>query len=323
MAHHSYTDATAYKLSANATDLSTTDATTLEGITGFDANGHTFTVLDTAANLVAHHSYTDATAYKLSANATDLSTTDATTLEGITGFDANGHTFTVLDTAANLVAHHSYTNATAYKLSANATETATDAHTLIGLTGFDANSHLITVNADGTGSLDFSSFTGSLAIIGDANANTIAGGAGADQLTGGAGVDTFVFATGDSTLANMDTITDYRAAGGDNAGALDLIDLTGVSAQVGDATGVVFDSVTDFGPGTTLAQTLDAVASANSVNNGTYVFTNNGDTYVYIESAGGANTYQAGDTVIKIIGTPWVAGTDVGTLGVDGIVVGP
>lgn len=151
--------------------------------------------------------------------------------------------------------------------------------------------------------------------------DTISGGAGADTLTGGAGVDTFAFAAGDSTLANMDTITDYRAAGGNNAGAPDLIDLTGVTAVTGNH--VVVMNVNYAGP--LLVDALNAVAGINGIANGVSVFVHSGDTYVYVESNGAANTYHASDTVIKITGTPWLddGSVVIESLGIDGIVIGP
>ena len=52
-------------------------------------------------------------------------------------------------------------------------------------------------------------------ISGGTGDDTINGGAGADTLTGGAGDDEFDFASGTSTEASMDKITDYQAAAAD------------------------------------------------------------------------------------------------------------
>lgn len=178
-------------------------------------------------------------------------------------------------------------------------------------------------NAIAAGDLEFviTGTAGDDVLKGGVGNDTISGGAGADTLTGGAGVDTFAFAAGDSTLANMDTITDYRAAGGNNAGAPDLIDLTGVTAVTGNH--VVVMNVNYAGP--LLVDALNAVAGINGIANGVSVFVHSGDTYVYVESNGAANTYHASDTVIKITGTPWLddGSVVIESLGIDGIVIGP
>lgn len=154
-------------------------------------------------------------------------------------------------------------------------------------------------------------------IIGGAGEDIITGGAGVDVLTGGAGADNFVFAAGHSTLASMSTITDYRAAGGDNAGASDVITLDGVTGALGTTTTVVDRTAGNAN----LASALDAAAAANDIDNGVLLFIYNGDTYLYVESAGDGtqNTYASGDTVIKIVGTPFAAGTNIAGLGIDSL----
>lgn len=146
IANHAIAHATAYKLSANATDLSAAQAAILESITGFSPNGHVLTVADTAANLIANHSFADATAYRLSANATGLSTAQAASLEAIAGFSANGHQFTVADTAANLIANHAFADASGYALSADAPDLSrAQLVALTSIAGFSANGHVYTV----------------------------------------------------------------------------------------------------------------------------------------------------------------------------------
>ena len=104
----------------------------------------------------------------------------------IVDFDASGVVGNGTDdTAANLAVTF-----------ASANTTATDVVTIKGGAGND----VLTGNA------------GKDTIVGGAGVDTITGGAEADTLTGGAGNDIFTFAaSSDSTLAKMDTITDFVA----------------------------------------------------------------------------------------------------------------
>jgi len=61
------------------------------------------------------------------------------------------------------------------------------------------------------------------------------------------------------------------------------------------------------------------LANAATVSNGLSVAIWGGNTYAYIESTGAATSYVAGDTVIKLIGTPFFAGTSIFGLGIDGV----
>jgi Ca2+-binding RTX toxin-like protein len=153
-------------------------------------------------------------------------------------------------------------------------------------------------------------------VNGGAGSDVITGGSGADNLTGGAGVDQFKVAAGDSTLATMDVITDFRAVAAPNAGALDTINLTDVVGAL-----ATVQTVQDLTGQLTLAAALDAAANANAVTEGVSVFLWGGDTYVYVEAAANAaNTaYSAGDTVIKLAGVPAAAGVAVTGLGIDGL----
>ena len=67
-------------------------------------NGHAFTVLDSAGNILDSGAASGVTAYKLNADALDLSVANATTLTGLTGFDLNEHYIGVRDTALHFAA---------------------------------------------------------------------------------------------------------------------------------------------------------------------------------------------------------------------------
>ncbi|CAN7558272.1 DUF4214 domain-containing protein [Pseudomonas umsongensis] len=189
-----FTHATGFTLTDAAntiTTLNVTQAEVLEAAT--NAADYSYSVLDTAANLVANHSYANATAYKLSADAADLSVTDATTLVGISSLNLNNHTFTIKDS----IDHASGLNFT---------------------TGFAGNAGVYLTGA-----------AGNQTVTGSAHNDIITGGAGADTLTGGAGADQFNFVAGDSGsyvfekgyqtglvdlgdtfTGNFDVITDFK-----------------------------------------------------------------------------------------------------------------
>jgi Ca2+-binding RTX toxin-like protein len=154
---------------------------------------------------------------------------------------------------------------------------------------------------------------------------TYTGGSGVDTitvghqaahtLTGGGGVDHFVFnALNASALAGMTTIADYRAAGGANAGAADVIDILGIVTVASN-----ISTVQDFSTQSSLAAALGVMANAATTSNGLSAFIYGGNEYIYVESTGAASTYSPGDTVIKLTGTPFAAGTSIVGLGIDGV----
>lgn len=245
----------------------------------------------TLAQLAAINNATSGT-ITLSNYAIDLSGAAAdvaAALDGITTYTGN----VTLTTAATVGQWDLMDIATTGAISGTISDTILAANGKNFTTGYLGNTG-ITLTGSG----------GSQTVTGSGMADSLAGGAGADNLTGGVGIDTFVFAVGDSTLADMDTITDYRAAG-----EQDVLNLKGItvspssSATVVDANG--FASV--------LRDALNAMALDNDVANGVSVFIFAGDTYVYVESTSGAGlpTYTDGDTVIKILGTPWAVGQTV------------
>lgn len=149
LTNHAIAGVTAYKLSADANDLSVANAAALVGISGFNADGKNITVQDTAAAILANHSITGVSVYKLSENADNLSVANAATLAGIgggNGFSANGKTITVQDTAAAILANHSIAGVSIYRLSENADNfTVANATILAGINDFEANGKQFTV----------------------------------------------------------------------------------------------------------------------------------------------------------------------------------
>ena len=89
-------------------------------------------------------------------------------------------------------------------------------------------------------------------IDGGAGADTITGGAAADAMTGGAGDDNFIIASGDSTEAAMDTVTDYQGA----AAASDNDTLT-INSSNDDNPTVDADAVLSVGADINLAADVE------------------------------------------------------------------
>jgi len=144
-------------------------------------------------------------------------------------------------------------------------------------------------------------------IIGGSKADVITGGNGADTLTGGAGNDTFKYgAAGESTLANLDTITDFVAntfgngalgAAGTGAGAAasrtgDVIQLDVAAAQAG--VGVKVGVQGNAADAQTFLQNIAADATANEV--GVALDSTTGRLYIDYDSNGTA------DSVIVLTG---------------------
>ncbi len=178
--------------------------------------------------------------------AVTLTTTNATSLDSITLNNAGVNSITIAagQTATNLVVDASGSSGVT-TIDASLYNTATGAK----LSGGSGNDTLI-----GSANNDI--------IIGGAGNDTITGGVGADVLTGGAGNDTFVFATRaitkagtfaatDTTIANLDHITDFA---GNGAAAGDLIQL-GIGANA-------FGTALTFTAGTVANVTAVSVATA-------------------------------------------------------------
>ncbi len=91
-------------------------------------------------------------------------------------------------------------------------------------------------------------------ISGGTGDDTINGGSGADTLTGGAGDDEFDFASGTSTEASMDKITDYQAAAADADN--DTIDLVTGAKGANSASIDVKSAIAGGGGGETVTATV-------------------------------------------------------------------
>jgi len=133
-------------------------------------------------------------------------------------------------------------------------------------------------------------------------------------LTGDAGADRFFFLKAQSVLSSLATITDYRAAGGNNAGGADTIILGDVATQAGTVA-----TVQDFSSQASLGAALNAAANGNAVDRGLVVFMWGGDTYVLVETTGATTTFVTTDFLVKLTGTPFTTSTAIAGLGIDGI----
>ncbi len=261
-------------------------------------------------------------ASSITLGATDNLIGSASTLANLTTTGAGAVKLT--DTALNLAGKVFAANSTNDVLTLTTSATATTS--LANLTGFEAvhlagSSAVITIAngagtaVDTTAAVSVQLGSGGQTFVGSAGADTIRGGAGADTLTGGGGVDTFLYdAANRSTLANMDTITDFRAAGGANNGAADIITISDIQTVVAGGFGPVFDANVP-----TLITALNGLAQIGATNNGLMIFKWSGDTYIYIETTGTATTYVASDTVIKLSGLPFGSVISHSGLGIDGV----
>ena len=165
-------------------------------------------------------------------------------------------------------------------------------------------------------------------ISGGTGNDTINGGSGADTLTGGAGDDEFDFASGTSTEASMDKITDYQAAAADadndtidlvtgakgaNSGSIDV--KSAIAGGGGSETvtasvtnGVATLSGSDAGLINTLSEWIDAVSvdgvikkaadDADAV--GVVAFQLSGNTYL-VESNDTFDNNTANVSIVSVI----------------------
>jgi hypothetical protein len=156
---------------------------------------------------------------------------------------------------------------------------------------------------------------GNVILIGGPGVSTYYGSQGADTMTGGADRDEFIFyASNRSTLAAMDNITDFSATTGANAGARDIINIVDIATVASNAT-----TVQDMSNEVSLENALNSMSNLMTIDNGLGVFIWGGNTYAYVETTGATTSYVAGDTLIKLGGTPFAAGTNIGGLGIDNV----
>ena len=165
-------------------------------------------------------------------------------------------------------------------------------------------------------------------ISGGTGNDTINGGSGADTLTGGAGDDEFDFASGTSTEASMDKITDYQAAAADadndtidlvtgakgaNSGSIDVKSAIaggsgGETVTASVTNGVATLSGSDAGLINTLSEWIDAVSvdgvikkaadDADAV--GVVAFQLSGNTYI-VESNDTFDNNTANVSIVNVI----------------------
>ncbi len=164
------------------------------------------------------------------------------------------------------------------------------------LTGGAAND-VLTGNA-GTDALNGAG--GADAINGGDGVDTITGGTGADVLNGGAGNDIFVFADGDSTTSDFDSINGFtttdviRLAAADNVAGASPAGGTAAATDVQISAGgkVTFAAADD-----TLAEMLVALAADTTdiAANEVVFFEFGGDTYIF-------NNVGNTDDLIKLVG---------------------
>lgn len=291
----------------------TSVADTLLNLSTYTGNAP-YTVVDTANAILAASSgttLTGAAAIKLSADATDLSVTDAQTLTDLPNFNIGAYTYSVSDTVDKLLSENTANGNLAGSVLGDASSITANAQSSNSVLDFSSFTHNLVING-ALGASSGESITGGSGndtITGGVGADSIRGGLGADTLTGGAGNDTFFFSMVESTVANMDTITDYRQAGDH-----DTIVLSGMALG-----GAVLNAVTDLDVATGLgkiglAQAIEQVAmrSASAVAS---AFEYDGDTYVYATGLmGGGMASSANDTLIKLAGVAGTAGQSMGDL---------
>jgi Ca2+-binding RTX toxin-like protein len=214
------------------------------------------------------------------------------------------------------------TGANAIASNLSVTATGSGVHT-INFAGATGNGVSITT---GTGNDIITGTVLSDVIRGGDGVDTITGLVGADVMTGGAGNDTFVFTTlastqaaagwaaGNTTAANIDSITDFV---GNGAAAGDTIKITAVSViatgvtTAADSTAVVtaitVATAADF---TSLAAAAQAVTAGTASVTGAAGAVQMYDVTVTAGTMAGryliindtTNTIQAGDTYISLTG---------------------
>ncbi|WP_263258613.1 DUF4214 domain-containing protein [Pseudomonas oryzihabitans] len=283
------------------------------------AEGVAVDLTDTTANAADLVTIDSATTGKVSADALTAISGELSAVQGVLGAITTGaelsatslNSVTLTDTlTAGALDNVVLANDTTLTLAdvADNTLTLVDQTVAAGKTlTIDASAVTRSVAIDGSAEAD-----GILVIKGGSGDDTLNSGKGADTLTGGAGADNFVFGpNGISTFSALDTITDYRATTGANAGAADTITLRGATVVASDKA-----TVQDLSTASDLADALNTAATGATTDNGLSVFLFGGDTYAYVETTGASTTYVENDTLIKLAGTPFAEGTSIAGLGI-------
>lgn len=285
----------------------TSVADTLLNLSTYTGNAP-YTVVDTANAILAASSgttLTGAAAIKLSADATDLSVADVQTLTGLPNFNIGAYTYSVSDTVDKVQSENTAHGNLVGSVLGDASAITANAESSNAELNFSSFTHNLVINgAHGASSGEtITGGSGNDTITGGVGADSIRGGIGADTLTGGTGNDTFIFSMGESTVANMDTITDYRQAGDH-----DSIIMSGMVLG-----GAVYNAVTDWGIAAGqgkigLAQAVQQMAMLSAPIMAS-AFEYDGDTYVYATVfPGGGMGFSVNDTLIKLAGVTGTAG---------------
>ncbi|MBB2897794.1 DUF4214 domain-containing protein [Pseudomonas sp. AS2.8] len=283
------------------------------------AEGVAVDLTDTTANAADLVSLDTATTGKISADALTAISGELTAVQGVlsaitTGTELSATTLNSVTLTDALTAGALDNVVLANDITLTLADVDDNALTLVDQTvaagktlTIDASAVTSSVTIDGSAEAD-----GILIIKGGSGDDTLNSGKGADTLTGGAGADNFVFGpNGISTFGALDTITDYRAATGANAGAADTITLRGATVVASDKA-----TVQDLSTAGSLADALNTAANGATTDNGLSVFLFGGDTYAYVETTGSGTTYVENDTLIKLAGTPFAAGDSIVGLGI-------
>jgi len=250
----------------------------------------------------------------------------STAFLGNTGTKADGVNNTLSLTNNDLVTLNvtgdqafTFTSAAGMTKLATIDASALTAGATISAAAHAADSAALTIKGSATAANSLTGGATADTIVGGAKADVITGGAGADVLTGGAGNDKFVIAVAtDSTLAKMDTITDFSANtfGQGTNGAADE-----KGAKVADAakwTGDVIDvsaiiATAKDTDGTTAITKLDVFVASNAADALTFIqnvgnaANNDGQTGFALDSSSGKlyldfNSDGVVDSVIGLTG---------------------
>ena len=132
--------------------------------------------------------------------------------------------------------------------------------------------------------------SGSDRIDGEKGADTLRGGLGSDTLRGGEDADTFIFASHESNLSNLDTITDFEYQ-------------TDKITMVDKGTEVITTAALDVSSATTLSEAVNlSMTDDGSTNALVKWFTYEDNTYIIEDLNADATLNETTDIVVKLQG---------------------
>lgn len=157
----------------------------------------------------------------------------------------------------------------------------------------------------GSGDDTLYALTGNDILYGESGDDVLSGGVGTDLLSGGSGRDTFIFESGDSTLSDLDTITDFTfsATSGDRLRFVNHGSESIVTAKVSTV------GAADLAAALDLASAGDGSADAIL-----RWFTYQNDTYVVQDMSVSAAYDSATDIMVKLRGVYDLSTWDATTL---------